>query len=87
MIGKWFCLFCFRLIGHLVCQDVHHKPVRVVLMLNGQQEIWAYKNPRQQFAFTKAGSVYHPDHYVLVRDKQYTEDWYMTVDLWRKSRF
>lgn len=57
------------------------------VMLNGQQEIWAYKNPRQQFAFTKAGSVYHPDHYVLVRDKQYTEDWYMTVDLWRKSRF
>jgi len=57
------------------------------VMVTGQQEIWAYKNPRQQFAFTKAGSVYHPDHYVLVRDKQYTEDWYLTVDLWRKSRF
>lgn len=57
------------------------------VMVNGQQEIWAYKNPRQQFAFTKAGSVYHPDHYVLIREKQYTEDWYLTVDLWRKSRF
>ena len=55
--------------------------------VSGQQEIWAYKNPRIQFAFTKAGSVYHPDHFVLVRDKQYTEDWYVTVDLWRKSRF
>lgn len=55
--------------------------------VNDQQEIWAYKTPRQQFYFTKSGSVYHPDHYVLVRDKQYTEDWYLTIDLWRKSRF
>ncbi len=57
------------------------------VLVTGQQEIWGYKNPRQQFFFTKAGSVYHPDHYVLVRDKQYTEDWYVTIDLWRKSRF
>lgn len=57
------------------------------VLVNGQQEIWGYKNPRQQFYFTKAGSVYHPDHSVLVRDKQYTEDWYLTIDLWRKSRF
>lgn len=55
--------------------------------VNDQQEIWEYKNPRQRFYFTKSGSVYHPDHYVLVRDKQYTEDWYLTIDLWRKSRF
>lgn len=57
------------------------------VLVNGQQEIWGYKNPRQQFYFTKAGSVYHPDHYVLVRDKEYTENWYLTIDLWRKSRF
>jgi hypothetical protein len=37
MIGKWFYLFCFRLVGHLVCQDVQDKPVRVVLVLNGHQ--------------------------------------------------
>jgi GWxTD domain-containing protein len=55
--------------------------------VNGQQEIWAYKNPRQTFVFTKAGSVYNPDHYVLIRDSKYTEDWYLTIDLWRKSRF
>jgi GWxTD domain-containing protein len=56
------------------------------VQVNGGQEIWGYKNPRQQFTFTKAGSVYHPDHYVLVRDKQYAEYWYQTIDLWRKSR-
>jgi GWxTD domain-containing protein len=54
---------------------------------NGQQEVWAYKYPRQTFKFTKSGSVYNPDHYVLVRDSQYTEDWYSTIDLWRKSQF
>ena len=53
----------------------------------GQQEIWRYKNSRQEFTFNRVGSVYHPDHYVLIRDKQYTEYWYQTVDLWRKSRF
>ncbi len=56
------------------------------VMVNGTQEIWSYKNPRLQFEFTKAGSVYSPDHYVLVRDKQYAEYWYQTIDLWRKSR-
>jgi GWxTD domain-containing protein len=55
--------------------------------VNGQQEIWGYKNPKQQYVFVKSGSVYGPDHYVLIRDKQYTEDWYQTIDLWRKSRF
>ena len=57
------------------------------VQVDGQQEIWEYKNPKQQFYFTKAGSVYHPDHYVLVRDKDYSENWYSTIDLWRKSRF
>ncbi len=57
------------------------------VMMNAQQEVWAYKNPHMQFTFNKAGSVYCPDHYVLIRDKEYAEDWYLTVDLWRKSRF
>ncbi len=57
------------------------------VLINGQQEIWGYKNPRQQFFFNKAGSVYNPDYYVLIRDPKYTENWYMTIDLWRKSRF
>ncbi len=57
------------------------------VMLNAQQEVWAYKNSRIQFTFTKSGSVYGPDHFVLIRDKDYAETWYLTVDLWRKSRF
>lgn len=55
--------------------------------MEGGFEEWSYKNPRQSFQFARAGSVYHPDHSVLVREKGYTEYWYMTIDLWRKSRF
>lgn len=55
--------------------------------VDGSYEEWSYKNPGQSFRFARAGSVYHPDHSVLVRDKDYTENWYMTIDLWRKSRF
>ncbi|CAN5418033.1 hypothetical protein BH09BAC3_BH09BAC3_05660 [soil metagenome] len=54
---------------------------------NGQLEIWGYRSPRQKFVFTKSGSVYSPEHYVLIRDSGYTQEWYQTIDLWRKSRF
>ncbi len=57
------------------------------VQVDGQYETWNYKNPRQSFSFSKAGSVYHPDHSVLVREKGYSEYWYQTIDLWRKSRF
>ena len=57
------------------------------VQVTGQQEIWSYKNPRQSFYFNKAGSVYSPDHFVLTRDSKFTENWYLTIDLWRKSRF
>ncbi len=57
------------------------------VQVDGQYETWNYKNPRQSFNFSKAGSVYHPDHSVLVREKGYSEYWYQTIDLWRKSRF
>lgn len=56
------------------------------VQVDGQYEVWSYKNPKQSFNFAKAGSVYHPDHSVLVREKGYTEYWYQTIDLWRKSR-
>lgn len=55
--------------------------------VEGGYEEWSYKNPKQSFRFARAGSVYHPDHSVLVREKGYTENWYLTIDLWRKSRF
>ncbi len=57
------------------------------VQLSGQQESWTYKSFGLQFFFNKTGSVYAPDHYVLIRDKQYTQMWYQTIDLWRKSRF
>lgn len=55
--------------------------------VDGGFEEWAYKNPKQSFRFAHSGSVYHPDHSVLVREKGYTEYWYLTIDLWRKGRF
>lgn len=55
--------------------------------LNDGTETWFYKSTRSRFTFVKRGSVYAPDHYVLLRDKRFTEAWFSTIDLWRKSRF
>ncbi|MEQ8423803.1 MAG: GWxTD domain-containing protein, partial [Cyclobacteriaceae bacterium] len=52
-----------------------------------QNEIWYYKNSRTKFVFIKKGSVYDPNYYVLMRDDRFTQIWYNTIDLWRKSRF
>ncbi len=52
-----------------------------------QNEIWYYKGSRTKFVFIKKGSVYDPNYYVLMRDDRFTQLWYNTIDLWRKSRF
>ncbi len=52
-----------------------------------QNETWYYKSERKKFTFVKKGSVYDPANYVLIRDEDFSEWWYTTVDLWRKSRF
>lgn len=52
-----------------------------------QNETWYYRGVRKKFTFVKKGSVYDPAHYVLIRDEDFSEWWYTTVDLWRKSRF
>ena len=54
---------------------------------NGGNEVWNYKTLGARFTFVKSGSVYDPDNYVLLRDKRFTEAWFSTIDLWRKSRF
>jgi GWxTD domain-containing protein len=54
---------------------------------NDNNEIWYYKSFQSRFTFIKSGSVYDPNTYVLLRDKRFTERWYNTIDLWRKSRF
>lgn len=50
-------------------------------------ETWNYKSPRLSFSFVKTGSVYDPEYFVLIREKRFTETWFSTIDLWRKSRF
>jgi len=55
--------------------------------LNDGTETWFYKTSRTRFTFVKRGSVYDPEHYVLLRDKRFAETWFSTIDLWRKSRF
>ena len=57
------------------------------LAKNGGNEIWYYKNSGTRFTFVKSGSIYDPENYVLLRDKRFTETWFSTIDLWRKSRF
>ncbi len=52
-----------------------------------QNETWNYNYPKQSFTFVKTGSVYDPDYFVLIRERRFTETWFNTIDLWRKSRF
>jgi len=53
---------------------------------NGQYEVWSYKTMNMKFTFVRTGSVYDPDYYVLERNKRFSEAWYYTIDMWRKSR-
>ena len=53
---------------------------------NGQYEVWTYKSMNVKFTFVKMGSVYDPDYYVLQRNRRFSETWYYTIDMWRKSQ-
>ncbi len=55
--------------------------------VNDGSETWFYRNTRSRFTFVKSGSVYDPENFVLLRNKRFTEAWFSTIDLWRKSRF
>lgn len=54
---------------------------------NGQNEVWYYKNYYTRFTFVRTGSIYDPSQYTLIRNTNYMETWFNTIDLWRKSRF
>lgn len=54
---------------------------------NGGNEVWYYRASSTRYTFVKVGSVYDADNFVLLRDNRFAEDWYSTIDLWRKSRF
>lgn len=53
------------------------------------REVWEYKNINfnGKFTFVKAGTVFDPENFVLLRDKAYEAKWYEMIDLWRKARF
>lgn len=55
----------------------------------GDREVWTYDHSSHNvtFNFSKAGNIFAPDNYVLIRDKKYQTLWYEVVDLWRKARF
>lgn len=50
-------------------------------------EIWYYKSTQLKFVFYRRGSIYDPWSYFLQRSDSYTQEWYSTIDLWRKGRF
>ena len=53
---------------------------------NSGNEIWYYQSIDTRFTFVKIGSVYSPDNYILLRDKNLAQTWYSAIDQWRKSR-
>ena len=53
----------------------------------GLKEIWYYRDTKARFTFVKSGSVYDPNYYTLIRDNNFMEVWFSTIDLWRKSRY
>ncbi len=57
--------------------------------LFGDREVWEYINANfiGKFTFVKAATIFDPENFVLLRDKDYEAKWYEMIDLWRKARF
>lgn len=53
------------------------------------REIWSYDNDQFKISltFTRSGSLFDPDNFVLIREKKYENTWYEVIDLWRNARF
>ncbi len=53
------------------------------------REVWEYKNEniKERFQFVKSATIFDPENFVLIRQKSFTNDWYLMIDLWRKARF
>lgn len=53
------------------------------------REVWEYKNDyiHERFQFVKSATIFDPENYVLIRQKNFADDWYNMIDLWRKARF
>lgn len=55
-----------------------------------ESEVWYYletrESPRMRYTFVKAGNIFSPEQYVLVRNSRFEKSWMRVVDLWRKAR-
>lgn len=67
---------------------IYGNPDEVMLIDNSEE--WIYLNragiPRLRFTFTRIENIFSPKHYVLMRDRNYAEFWFRTVDSWRTGR-
>lgn len=58
--------------------------------LDKNKEEWIYYNraglPRLAYIFMRLPNIFTPEHFVLVRDRNYADYWFRTIDSWRKGR-
>ena len=55
---------------------------------NGETEVWHYNRvgtpqPKITFNFLYLKNIFCQNHYMLIRDSNYREDWFRSVDQWR----
>jgi GWxTD domain-containing protein len=55
------------------------------ILKHSDREEWFYG--KNNLTFVKAGTLFDPDNYVLLRNKRFKDQWYEQVDLVRSSRF
>jgi GWxTD domain-containing protein len=55
-----------------------------------EEEVWLYSKtedvPRMKFQFLKVENIFDPDHWVLIRDRSYREDWFKSIEYLRKNQ-
>ena len=59
-----------------------------VVSRKDDEEVWLYTKdgdvPRMKFQFLKVENIFDPDHWVLIRDRSYSEDWFKSIEQLRK---
>jgi GWxTD domain-containing protein len=58
---------------------------------NQAKEEWIYQKtedlPKMKFTFEKINNIFTDNHYVLIRNADYRNEWYRAVEMWRKGRY
>jgi GWxTD domain-containing protein len=66
---------------------IYGPPNQIVRDING--EIWIYqKTPnlaKIKFSFVRLRNIFTDRHYELLRDEEYSQAWFRTIDLWRRG--